>query len=129
MKARFFKCNVCGQIMTVVKDTNLTVRCCMRDMEELIPNKVDGAEEKHVPVVTQKENTVCVQVGAEKHPMIPEHKIEWIAIATNHGMQLKYLTEKCEPSAEFHLREGEIVEEVYAYCNIHGLWMSMMHKE
>ena len=27
-----------------------------------------------------------------------------------------------EPIADFCICDGELVEEVYAYCNLHGLW-------
>lgn len=27
-----------------------------------------------------------------------------------------------EPATDFCLCDGEQVEEVYAYCNLHGLW-------
>lgn len=124
MKQRFFKCNRCGQIMTVVNDTNLPVMCCMADMEELIPNTTDGATEKHVPMVKVEGNKVMVQVGSEEHPMTDTHYIQWIAISTSCGIQRKELKPTDKPKAEFCLCDGEKLEAVYEYCNIHGLWIS-----
>ncbi|RHI69329.1 hypothetical protein DW160_01490 [Lachnospira eligens] len=31
-----------------------------------------------------------------------------------------------EPAIDFALCEGELVEEVYAYCNLHGLWKCLI---
>ena len=55
--------------------------------------------------------------------MLEEHFIEWITLNTNQGyLQRKQLTRDQEPVADFSLCDGEQVEEVYAYCNLHGLW-------
>ena len=63
-----------------------------------------------------------VVVGEVSHPMLEEHFIEWITLNTNKGVYRKELNPGDEPKAEFCLTEGEAVEEVYAYCNLHGLW-------
>jgi superoxide reductase len=54
--------------------------------------------------------------------MIPEHYIQWIALATRQGNQRKELQPGQKPQAEFMLCEGDEAEAVYAYCNLHGLW-------
>ena len=54
--------------------------------------------------------------------MTPEHYISLIAVQTDLGVQYKNLTPDMAPRAEFALCEGETVEAVYAYCNLHGLW-------
>ena len=38
------------------------------------------------------------------------------------GVQRKKLKPEQAPKAEFMLTDGESVEAVYAYCNLHGLW-------
>ena len=38
------------------------------------------------------------------------------------GRYRKQLNPGQEPVADFCLCDGEQVEEVYAYCNLHGLW-------
>ena len=78
--------------------------------------------EKHVPVAEEKGNMVHVAVGAVAHPMLPEHYIEWIALETNQGSQIKKLQPGQAPEAVFALAEGEKMVAVYAYCNLHGLW-------
>ena len=82
----------------------------------------DAAVEKHVPVYTVDKQHVHVVVGETKHPMLEEHFIEWITLNTNQGIYRKQLNPGQEPVADFCLCDGEQVEEVYAYCNLHGLW-------
>ena len=56
------------------------------------------------------------------HPMIPEHFIEWIALETREGVQIKHLTPGSKPQVVFALTQGDSVVSAYAYCNLHGLW-------
>ena len=67
---------------------------------------------------------VYVTVGSVEHPMTDAHLIEWIALQTNAGNQRKVLRPGDKPQACFALCEGEVVEAVYAYCNLHSLWKS-----
>ena len=119
---RYFICEHCGNIVEMVKDKGVPVMCCGQKMTELIPGTSDGAVEKHVPVVTVDGNKVSVIVGEVEHPMVDAHYIEWIAIETSKGVQRKMLRPEQAPKAEFMLTDGESVEAVYAYCNLHGLW-------
>ena len=91
-------------------------------MQELKAGVTDAAVEKHVPVYTVEGSHVHAVVGETKHPMLEEHFIEWITLNTNQGIYRKQLTPGQEPVADFCLCDGEQVEEVYAYCNLHGLW-------
>ena len=119
---RFFVCEHCGNIVEMVTDKGVPVMCCGQKMTELIPGTSDGAAEKHVPVVKVDGNRASVIVGEVEHPMVDAHYIEWIAIETSKGVQRKKLKPEQAPKAEFMLTEGESVEAVYAYCNLHGLW-------
>lgn len=119
---RFFVCEHCGNIVEMVKDKGVPVMCCGQKMTELIPGTSDGAAEKHVPVVKVDGNRVSVIVGEVEHPMVDAHYIEWIAIETSKGVQRKILKPEQASEAEFMLTDGESVEAVYAYCNLHGLW-------
>ena len=91
-------------------------------MEELIPGTVDAAVEKHVPQYSVEGKLVKVAVGSVEHPMIPEHFIQWVSLQTKQGTQLKKLNPGEKPEVVFALAEGDSVEAVYAYCNLHGLW-------
>ena len=89
---------------------------------ELIAGEKDASKEKHVPVYAVKCGKVRVSVGEIGHPMSEEHYISLVAIQTNQGYQVKKLSPESLPEVSFSLSAGEKVEEVYAYCNLHGLW-------
>lgn len=122
MELKFYRCEHCGNIIAYVKSSGVPVVCCGEKMKELVPGTTDAAVEKHVPVYTVEGNVVTVKVGSVAHPMLEEHSIEWIALQTNKGNQRKVLKPGEAPEARFYLAEGEEVEAVYEYCNLHGLW-------
>ena len=122
MEMKFYRCAHCGQIVAIVKETGVPIMCCGEAMKEIVPGTSDGAAEKHVPVHEVKDGVVTVTVGSVEHPMLPEHFIEWIAIRTKTGNQRKQLKPGEPPKACFAICEGDEVEEVYAYCNLHSLW-------
>ena len=122
MKQVFYRCNYCGNIVAFVKASGVPVVCCGEKMTEIIPGTVEASREKHIPVWSVDGNIVHVSVGSVEHPMLPEHYIEWISIETKQGNQRKELRPGEKPEACFALCEGDEVEAVYAYCNLHGLW-------
>ncbi len=122
MEQKFYRCAHCGNIIAKVHDSKVPVMCCGEAMQEIIPNTVDASNEKHIPEYTVNDNMVSVVVGSVTHPMSEEHYIEWISIQTNFGNQRKCLTPTSTPTAQFALIEGEEIEAVFAYCNLHGLW-------
>lgn len=122
MEMKFYRCKVCGQMVAVVKRTGAPLKCCGQDMEEIVAGSVDASLEKHVPVFEVNGNVVTVRVGSAAHPMLPEHFIEWVALQTKQGNQRKKLNPGEAPEVKFALCEGDEVEAVYAYCNLHGLW-------
>ena len=119
---KFYKCEICGKIVAMVKETPVDTMCCGQTMRELVPGTTDGATEKHVPVYTLEGNTVKVKVGSVEHPMTDAHHIEWIAIETENGNQRKELKPGDKPEATFALVPRDKVKSVYEYCNLHGLW-------
>ena len=122
MEMKFYRCSHCGQIIAIVKETGVPVVCCGEPMVEVIPGTMDASLEKHVPVFTVEGNKVQVSVGSAAHPMLPEHYIEWVAIETRSGNQLKQLSPGDEPKVCFSICDGDEVKAVYAFCNLHSLW-------
>ena len=122
MEEKYLICRKCGNIVKMVKEGKGTISCCGSDMEELIANTVDAAKEKHIPVYVKEENKITVTVGEVNHPMLEEHYIEWILIKTNKGNTIRNLKPGDKPEATFVLENDEKLEEIYAYCNLHGLW-------
>ena len=121
--SEFYICRHCGNVIEKVIDSKVPVICCGEKMEKLIPNTVDASGEKHLPVVKVEGKLVTVNVGSVDHPMSEEHLIEWVQIKTNKGSQRKFMNHGDAPSVSFELADEKPLE-VYAYCNLHGLWMS-----
>ncbi len=119
---KIFRCEKCGNIITFLKESGAPVQCCGEQMKELIPGTSDGAFEKHVPSVSVDGDTVTVKVGEVEHPMMEAHYIQWIALETESGAAIKYLTPDKKPEAVFVTTPGDKVIAVYEYCNLHGLW-------
>lgn len=119
---KFYKCDHCGNIITFLHSAGVPVMCCGQKMTELVAGTTDAAVEKHIPAVEQDGALVRVKVGSVTHPMMPEHFIQWIALETNQGSQIKYLNPEQAPEAIFALAEGETIVAVFEYCNLHGLW-------
>ena len=122
MEQKFFICETCGNIIAMVKPSGVPVVCCGKPMKQIVPNTTDASQEKHVPVWSKEGNLVKVQVGSVAHPMIPAHYIEWVSLQTKAGNQRKALAPEQAPEVTFALTDGDEVEAVYAYCNLHGLW-------
>ena len=122
MEQKFYVCETCGNIIAMVKPSGVPVVCCGKPMKLIVPNTTDAAQEKHVPVWTREGNLVKVQVGSVAHPMVAAHYIEWVSLQTKAGNQRKALSPEQAPEVTFALTEGDEVEAVYAYCNLHGLW-------
>jgi superoxide reductase len=150
--ALFYRCELCGNIVAMVKVGGGTLTCCGQPMTALVANSTDAAQEKHVPVAVKKGGKLQVTVGSVIHPMTEEHHIEWIAMVMGNRIEIRYLKPGMEPKAEFSIPvahteavyTGENDEEVlncegqpcnfvcqteapqpitvYEYCNLHGLW-------
>ena len=125
MSAQFYICRHCGNIIEKVEDKHVPVVCCGEKMEKLIPNTVEASGEKHIPVVEVKGSQVHVNVGSVNHPMVSEHFIEWVYVETESGGYRKELHPESAPHVVFELGEDKAVA-VYAYCNLHGLWMTKL---
>ena len=113
---KVYQCEKCKKTIITKDELNLV------GWVELVAGSTDAAQEKHVPVVMKKCKTVKVDVGSVSHPMTEEHLIEWVAIETEQGYQVKYLTANSDPVCSFSLADGDKFVKAYAYCNLHGLW-------
>ena len=85
MEMKFYRCEHCGNIIAMVKNSGVPVMCCGQKMTEIIPGTTDAAVEKHVPVYEVKDNMLYVTVGEVEHPMVEEHYIEWVSLRTEKG--------------------------------------------
>jgi superoxide reductase len=93
-------------------------------MQAMTLNSVDASTEKHLPVVKRDGDSIIVTVGSVPHPMLENHYIDWIYLETVKGGQRK----KCigAPSVTFALAHDDMPVAAYAYCNLHGLWRTLI---
>ena len=120
---RFYICEHCGNIVEMVNNAGVPLMCCGQKMTVLEAGTVEASHEKHIPVVEHSGNTVTVNVGSVEHPMSEEHSILWVELVTDKGVQRKNLEVGKPPVVTFELSNENPIE-VYAYCNLHGLWKS-----
>ena len=108
----------------IQRNSGCTPRCCGQEMVLQVPNTVDAAKEKHVPIVEKSASGgVLVKVGSVAHPMTEAHYITWVQIETPDRMGRHYFQPGDAPEFEFKCAyEAGIV--VKAYCNLHGLWQT-----
>ena len=125
MKQKFYICRHCGNLVGMVHDSGVPIVCCGEKMQPLVPNIVEASGEKHLPAVTMEDGVLHVRVGSVEHPMLPEHYIQWIYVMTENGGQRRALKPGDAPEASFCLG-GDKAVAVYAYCNLHGLWMTQL---
>ena len=121
-KTKFYVCAHCGNIVSLIHHGGGKLVCCGSPMKELIPGEVEASVEKHLPVVKVENGSVNAFVGETEHPMTDAHSIQWIYLETDKGGSLKYTASGEIPEATFALN-GDTPVAVYAYCNLHGLWM------
>lgn len=115
----FYRCEICGNIVVLIKNGGGTLTCCDQTMTKLEANITDGAKEKHVPLINKVDGKIKAEIGSTLHPMLDEHHIEWVALSTDDKTEIVYLKPGMEPKAEFaEVGSGT----VYEYCNLHGLW-------
>ena len=120
---RFYICEHCGNLVGLIHNAGVPIMCCGQKMTQLEPGTVEASTEKHIPVAVMEGNTVKVEVGAVPHPMTEEHSIQWVYLQTDKGGQRKCLKAGASPVVTFALADEKPVA-VYAYCNLHGLWMA-----
>ncbi|MDF1495406.1 desulfoferrodoxin family protein [Caproiciproducens sp. CPB-2] len=118
-KVVFYRCEICGNMVALIRSGGGTLTCCGQNMTKLEANTTDAATEKHVPFITREDGKIKVQIGSTIHPMLPEHHIEWIALESGDRLEIAYLKPGMDPKAEFNDAESGTV---YEYCNLHGLW-------
>lgn len=118
---KFYKCQICGNIVTLTEGDINRVTCCGKQLKELVPNTVDASTEKHIPVYIKENDKIVVKVGEVEHPMTEEHYIQFIAQEVDNNISITKLSSKDKPEAVFKYVKGS---KIYEYCNLHGLWIN-----
>ena len=120
---KFYICEKCGNLVEKIDDSGVPMVCCGQKMTPVVAGSVEASREKHMPGATVEGNVVKVSVGSIEHPMAEEHSILWVELKTDKGVQRKNLVVGEPPVVSFALADEKPLE-VYAYCNLHGLWKS-----
>lgn len=120
----FYICEHCGNIAYKLTDSRVPLTCCGSPMALLVPGLSDGATEKHLPAIYQVGDQVEIAVGIQAHPMTKEHFIDWVILETDTGFHVADLAAGQAPHASFRLAPMEQVAGAYAFCNLHGLWLT-----
>ena len=115
-----YKCEICGNIVTVLDGGIGELTCCGEPMVLQGENTTDAAVEKHVPVTKKTDGGIKVEVGSVAHPMTEEHYIEWIQLRADGEGCRHFLNPGDAPEALFESGGGAVTAR--AYCNLHGLW-------
>ena len=118
-EVKFYRCPRCGNVIELIDGDSKRITCCGKNMELLVANTVDASVEKHVPIYEVNGNEIVVKVGDVIHPMEEKHYIMWIALVSDNKVTRVDLLPNEAPEAVFDYVEKA---EVYAYCNLHGLW-------
>lgn len=121
-----YRCNICGNLICMIEDSGVVPQCCGEEMTRETANQTDASVEKHVPACKRDGLHVQIMIGSSPHPMTENHHIEWILLLTTHGIYVRNVGKNSEAVADFQIRADEAAVAVYAYCNLHGLWMKKM---
>lgn len=119
-----YRCNVCGNIVEIVKEGEGQLVCCGKNMELLKAKTKDEGSEKHVPVIEKDDDKIIVKVGEVPHPMIEEHHICFVELFVGDKIYRKFLNAGDEPKAVFEVCTDIDNLKTREYCNVHGLWAS-----
>lgn len=141
-----FRCKVCGFVYSPEENNNIPFENLPEDYKcpicgaekskfELVHQKGEPqtggeAQEKHVPVIENKDGKILVKIGQIPHPMTPEHHIVWVELRDKNmtdgdkPLGKKNIESLTEPVASFDIdyRDGL---RAYAFCNLHGIWESL----
>lgn len=120
-----YKCEICGNTVTVINEGAAPLVCCGQNMT-LLEEKTKEQEgnEKHVPIVEIEGNNVKVKVGSIPHPMEEKHYIGLIQLMKDENVVAgKRLNAGDKPEASFCLDNTEGIT-ARIWCNIHGLWIN-----
>ncbi|OQX93779.1 MAG: desulfoferrodoxin [Rickettsiaceae bacterium 4572_127] len=118
---KIYKCEICKNVAELEFDTGIPLNCCGKAMMVQNPQTADSTLEKHVPIITEKDNGYEVIVGSILHPMIDAHYILWIDLIADGILHRKYLKPNDKPKAFFEIPKAKKVS-AKEYCNLHGLW-------
>lgn len=128
MRTKFYRCEICGNVIMKLKDSGITPHCCDAPMTELNEETSEGKEELHMPQGTQYgPEMMRVIVGDDLHPMTPKHYIPFVCLETSDSIVVHHFAHSDQPVWTFRFTGKP--QAIYAYCNLHGLWKHVLSTE
>ena len=115
-KLQVYKCEICGNMASMVHSGAGALVCCGAPMKLMVENTVDAAKEKHVPVIEKTAEGFKVKVGSVAHPMEQNHYIEWIEVIADGKAYRQFLNPGEAPEATFAIEAEKVVAR--EYCNL-----------
>ena len=119
MNVKFYKCNLCGNVVAKLIDAKTPIVCCGETMHELLPAAITDENRKYLPVVELKDGVLHIKScsNPECHPEGHDRMFYWVA--TECG---GYYLEPCGKH-EFTVSCGkDRPVALYKYCSRHGLF-------
>lgn len=110
MRAKFYVCPVCGNVLYAMGDA--VIVCCGITLP---PLEAEEPDEDHRVTVEPVEDEQFLTVS---HPMTKEHYISFLAFVTSDRLQLVKLYPEGNAQTRMQLRGRGYL---YLYCNRHGL--------
>ena len=96
------------------------------NIKKITPEEIKTLAEQALKLIPQIVEYFARQVGVDYGRItIRNQKTRWGSCSSKGNLNfncLLMLAPEQEPIADFWLSDGEKLEEVYAYCNLHGLW-------
>lgn len=113
----------------IIEEASLLSDLKKENFKEVKVNSAKAEENKHVPFYEIINDTINVKCGKnELHPMTKEHFIEWFKLEIDGKIvETIDLSITGNPQVMFMVNNKEMLEKkikIYAYCNIHGIWVS-----
>jgi len=119
-----YKCEICGNVVSVIQSGIGELVCCGKPMILLEPKTSEQeGKEKHVPIIEKTDAGVKIKVGSIPHPMEEKHFIGLIQLMDGDNVVIgKRLKPTDKPEAEFCCLAKTDGLKARIFCNIHGVW-------
>ena len=119
-RLEIYKCELCGNIVSLVIAGEGALICCDKPMKLMVENIENAAQEKHIPVLEKISDGYIIKIGEVPHPMEEKHWIQWVELITDNGVCRKWLSPGDKPEVFFETEAQPLY--VREFCNLHGLW-------
>lgn len=122
-KDGIYKCELCGNIVSVLIAGAGDLVCCGQNMKQFeLKSGPETGTEKHTPVLVIDGKNVTVKVGDVPHPMEEAHHIQFVQLVQDgRVIAEKRLFSGQEPKVMFCLDNTDNLT-AREFCNLHGLW-------